>query len=232
MPFSSKSKALLGLVLLVGLALAARPALPHVHSALGWIAASGWTGRLAFVGLYIAACVLFLPGSILTLGAGAVFGLGPGFALVSVASTAGAVLSFLLGRTVARGFVQRKVAADPRFAAIDAAVARDGWKIVGLARLSPVFPFNLLNYGLGLTSVGLRDYALASWIGMMPGTLLYVYLGSLAGGLASAAARERGPLEWALYGAGLLATVLVSVLVTRIARRALAQTLPAEEPVS
>jgi uncharacterized membrane protein YdjX (TVP38/TMEM64 family) len=232
MPLSAKTKALLGAVLLVGLALGARPVLPSMQAAMDWIAASGWTGRLAFVGLYVLACVLFLPGSILTLGAGAAFGLGWGFGLVSLASTLGATASFLLGRTVARSFVQRKVAADPRFTAIDAAVAREGWKIVGLARLSPVFPFNLLNYGLGLTSVGLRDYVLASWIGMMPGTLLYVYLGSLAGGLASGAARQRGLLEWALYGAGLLATVLVSALVTRIAQRALKQSLPAKEQAS
>lgn len=97
----------------------------------------------------------------------------------------------------------------------------EGWKIVLLTRLSPVFPFTLLNYAFGLTRVSLRDYVLASWIGMMPGTVIYVYLGSLA--RAGVANHERTPTEWALYGVGLIATVAVTVVVTRIARRALAK---------
>ena len=101
-----------------------------------------------------------------------------------------------------------------------AAVAEEGWKIVGLTRLSPVFPFTLLNYAFGLTSVSLRHYVVASWIGMMPGTVMYVYLGSLA--RAAAGERTRTAGEWALYGVGLLATVAVTIFVTRLARRALA----------
>ncbi len=100
-------------------------------------------------------------------------------------------------------------------------MAAAGWKIVGLTRLSPVFPFTLLNYAFGLTRVSLRDYVLASWIGMMPGTVMYVYLGALA--RIGAAGEEKSPAEWALYAIGLLATLAVTVFITRIARRALVQ---------
>jgi len=191
--------------------------------ALGGVARLGPWGPVLFVLLYVAATVLFLPGSILTLGAGVVFGLVRGAIIVSLSATLGATAAFLVGRYLARGWVTRKIAGHARFTAIDEAVAREGWKIVGLTRLSPVFPFNLLNYAFGLTRVSLRDYVLASWIGMMPGTVMYVYLGSLAGDLAAAARGRatRTPAEWALYAVGLLATVGVTVYVTRVARRAL-----------
>ena len=101
----------------------------------------------------------------------------------------------------------------------------EGWKIVGLTRLSPVFPFNLLNYAFGITRVRLRDYVLASWIGMMPGTAMYAYLGSLVGDVATLGAGRgaRSPAEWSLCVIGLLATVAVTVYVTRLARAALAR---------
>jgi uncharacterized membrane protein YdjX (TVP38/TMEM64 family) len=166
-----------------------------------------------------------LPGSILTLGAGAVFGVVHGTLLVSLSSTAGATAAFLVGRYLAREMVARRVAGNHTFRSLDEAVASEGWKIVGLTRLSPVFPFNLLNYAFGLTRVSLRDYVLASWIGMIPGTVMYVYLGSLAGSLAELGAKEGGrartPAEWALYAVGLIATVAVTVVITRTARRAL-----------
>jgi uncharacterized membrane protein YdjX (TVP38/TMEM64 family) len=194
-----------------------------LRSALGWIRDLGPWGAAIFVGLYILATVFFLPGSILTLGAGAVFGVIQGSLLVSVASTLGATAAFLVGRHLARGWVSKQIAGNATFAAIDDAVAQEGWKIVGLTRLSPVFPFNLLNYAFGVTRVSARDYVLASWIGMMPGTLMYVYIGSLAGSLATLGAeqRVRTPAEWGLYIVGLLATVTVTLHVTRLARGAL-----------
>jgi uncharacterized membrane protein YdjX (TVP38/TMEM64 family) len=194
-----------------------------LRAALERVAGLGAAGVAAFVAIYVAACVLMIPGSLLTLGAGAVYGLVRGTAIVSLASTLGATTAFLAGRHLAREWVARRVAGNPRFAAIDAAVGREGWKIVGLTRLSPAFPFNLLNYAYGLTGVRLRDYVLASWIGMLPGTVMYVYLGSLAGSLATLGAHRDGrtPAQWALFGVGLAATVAVTVLVTRIARRAL-----------
>ena len=196
-----------------------------LRSALAWIDGLGAWGAALFVALYVVACVLLLPGSILTLGAGVVFGVVKGSALVSIAATLGATAAFLVGRYVARGWVTRKIAGNAKFKAIDDAVAREGWKIVGLTRLSPVFPFNLLNYAYGLTRVTLRDYFFASWIGMLPGTVMYVYLGSLAGSLATLGqpGGGRSPAQWALYGVGLAATLAVTVYVTRIARAALAK---------
>jgi uncharacterized membrane protein YdjX (TVP38/TMEM64 family) len=129
---------------------------------------------------------------------------------------------------VARGWVARKVAGDPRFAAIDEAVGDSGFKIVFLLRLSPLFPFNLLNFTLGLTRVRLRDYVAASFLGMLPGTLLYVYLGSLVTSASELAAGRHGDAgSWgrALYVLGFVATVAATILVTRVARRALARAL-------
>ncbi len=196
-----------------------------LRRALEWIGDLGPAGAAAFVGIYVVACVLFIPGSILTLGAGAVYGVVRGSLLVSVASTLGATAAFLAGRYLARDWVARRIEGNERFRAIDRAVGREGWKIVGLTRLSPVFPFNLLNYAYGLTRVSLRDYVLASWIGMIPGTVMYVYLGSLAGSLATldAGGGGRSRAQWVLYVVGLAATVAVTVYVTRIARAALAQ---------
>jgi len=193
--------------------------------AMNWVAAQGLVGIAVYILLYILACVFFVPGSILTLGAGAVWGVAGGVPVVSVASILGATAAFLVGRHLARDWVARKIEGNERFKAIDEAVAREGWRIVGLTRLSPVFPFTLLNYAFGLTRVSLRDYFFASWIGMLPGTVMYVYLGSLAGSLAALGAGEstRTPAQWALYGVGLAATVVVTVFVTRIARAALAK---------
>jgi len=193
-------------------------------NALNWVEQLGPTGPAIFILIYIAACVLFVPGSALTLGAGAIFGVVKGSIIVSVASTLGATAAFLVGRYVARDWVARKIAKNEKFAAIDRAVGEEGWKIVGLTRLSPVFPFSLLNYAYGLTKLSLRDYFFASWIGMMPGTIMYVYLGSLAR-LGVESERASGA-QIALKIVGLLATVAVTVYVTKIARRALAQRIP------
>ncbi|MDY7006254.1 MAG: TVP38/TMEM64 family protein [Cyanobacteriota bacterium] len=192
-------------------------------NALDWIETLGPWGPIAFIIIYILATVLFLPGSLLTLGAGLLFGPIFGSIYVSVASTIGATCAFLVGRYLARGWVSQQIEGNENFKAIDEAVADEGWKIVGLTRLSPIFPFNLLNYAFGLTQVSLRDYFFASWIGMMPGTVMYVYLGSLAGSLATLGTEggTRTTAEWILYGVGLIATVAVTLYVTKIARKAL-----------
>lgn len=193
----------------------------QLKQGLDWVARLGPWGAVIFIGLYIIATVLFIPGSALTLGAGAIFGVMSGSVYVSIGSTLGATAAFLVGRYLARDAIARKIEGNERFAAIDKAVANEGWKIVGLTRLSPVFPFTLLNYAFGLTRVKLGHYMLASWIGMMPGTVMYVYLGSLA--KAASGERTRTTGEWVLYGVGLLATLLVTIFVTRIARKALAK---------
>lgn len=178
----------------------------------------------AFVVGYALAVVAFVPASLLTLAAGAVFGVARGTLLVAAGATLGACASFLLARHAARDAVSRRLSRTPRFAALDRAVGEDGRRLVFLLRLSPVFPFGLLNYALGLTRVRFVDYLVAS-AGMLPGTLLYVYTGKVAGDvatLAAGAAPPRGGAYWAVLGLGLAATALVTVRVTRLARRALA----------
>ena len=194
----------------------------YLREILEWIRDRGAAGVAIFMGVYIVATVLFVPGSILTLGAGFVYGVLLGTVWVSIASTIGATAAFIVGRYFARDWVSGKISGNVRFATIDDAVGREGWKIVGLTRLSPIFPFNLLNYAYGLTKVSLRDYFLASWIGMLPGTVMYVYIGSLAGSLATVGGeRSRSTVDWIIYGVGLVATVAVTVVVTRVARKAL-----------
>ena len=194
-----------------------------LRAALAWIEGSGPLAPMLFVALYVAACVFLLPGAILTLGAGALFGVVKGALVAWTGATLGCAAAFLVGRYFARDWVARRIGGDKRFRAVDEAVGREGWKIVGLLRLSPVFPFSLLNYAFGLTRVSFRDYLLASAVGMIPGALMYVYLGSLAGDLATlgTGGRTRTTAEWVLYGVGLVATVAVTIAVTRIARRAL-----------
>ncbi|HAB18768.1 MAG TPA: TVP38/TMEM64 family protein [Verrucomicrobiota bacterium] len=199
-----------------------------LKSALDWIGQLGPWGPVLFVGLYVVATVLFVPGSVLTLGAGAVFGVALGSVVVSLGATLGATAAFLVGRYLTRDAVGRRIEKHEKFAAIDQAVANEGWKIVLLMRLSPVFPFTLLNYAFGLTRVKLSHYVLASWLGMIPGTVMYVYLGSLVN--VGAGQRQRTTGEWILYGVGLLATVIVTVFITRLASRALAKKVASKGP--
>ena len=195
-----------------------------LRAALDRIAGWGPAGAGVFILLYALAAVLLVPGSLLTLAGGAIYGLFWGSLIASAASTLGAGAAFLTGRYLARDWVARKLAGSPKFSAIDAAVAEGGWKIVGLTRLSPVFPYTLLNYAYGLTRVTFKEYLLASWLGMMPGTVLYVYLGALAGDLARVGGGSaRTPAEWALFAGGLAATIAVTVYVTRLSRAALAR---------
>jgi uncharacterized membrane protein YdjX (TVP38/TMEM64 family) len=202
-----------------------------MHRLLLWISSLGAVAPVVFIAAYVAACVLFIPGSIMTIGAGVLFGVVRGSIYVSIGATAGATAAFLIGRYFARDWVARKLAGNATFNAIDAAVGREGWKIVGLTRLSPVFPFNLLNYAYGLTSVSLRDYLLASWIGMLPGVVMYTYIGSLIGDLTriGAAQTTRPAGYWILNVVGLAATVGVALYAARIARRALAEKNLAQE---
>jgi uncharacterized membrane protein YdjX (TVP38/TMEM64 family) len=159
----------------------------------------------------------------MTLAAGAIFGLLKGSIYTFSGASLGAAGAFLIARYLARGAVEKKIEGRPRFEAIDRAVGMQGLKIVFLLRLSPVFPFNLLNYALGLTKVRFRDY-LAACFGMIPGTFLYVYYGKALGSLAAIASGtqvERDTGYWLVLGLGLLATVGVTTIVTRIARQAL-----------
>ncbi|MDF1861753.1 MAG: TVP38/TMEM64 family protein [Verrucomicrobiales bacterium] len=184
-----------------------------------WIQSLGVWGPIAFVFIYILATVFLLPGSAMTPLSGLLFGLGWGTLWVIIASNLGANLAFIIGRYFARDAVAKKIEGNEKFAAIDRAVGQDGWKIVGLTRLSPVFPFVLLNYAYGLTSVKWIHFAIASLIGMVPGTVMYVYFGSL--GKLAAESDQAGVGKIALTAVGLVATVLVTVLITRTAKKAL-----------
>jgi uncharacterized membrane protein YdjX (TVP38/TMEM64 family) len=211
---------LIALVIVVGAGRRLGAALPGF---VAWVEDLGPWGPAAFIAGYAIATVAFVPGSLLTLAGGAVFGLVRGTLYVFVAAVLGASAAFLVARYVARSAVERRLANAPRFAAIDRAIAAEGLRIVFLLRLSPVFPFNLLNYALGLTRVRVVDY-LIGMVGMLPATLLYVYYGKLAGDVASLAAGAALPRDAAYYAVlalGLVATLVVTTIVTRIAGRAL-----------
>ena len=184
-----------------------------------WISGLGPTGGVLYGVFYVIAALLFVPGLPLTLGAGYLFGFLWGTILVSAASTAAAGLAFLIARYLARPSIEKLARKNPKFDAIDRAIAKSGWKVVVLLRLSPLVPFSLSNYLYGLTAVRLGPYLLASWIAMLPATFLYVSLG--AAGHRLGQGRARSPWEWALLGLGLAATVAVTILLTRLARKEL-----------
>ena len=216
--------AVLGLAVLALLIFGGRSAAAYVPQFAAWVEGLGVLGPVVFILGYAVATVAFIPGSVLTLAAGAIFGVVKGTIFTLLGATLGASLAFLVARYLARGAIERRIAGNPRFAAIDRAVGREGFKIVALLRLSPIFPFNLLNYSLGLTKVRFLHYFAAS-IAMLPGTLLYVYYGAAAGSLASAVGgkTEKGTGDWVVLGLGLLATVVVTTYVTRLAGKALRQ---------
>lgn len=198
----------------------------------------GLWGPIVFGLAYVVAALLFVPGSALTLASGALFGPLWGTVTVSVSSTTAAALAFLVARYLARDKVATQAAKFPKFAAIDEAIGQGGPKIVAMLRLSPAVPFSLGNYLYGLTSIGFWPYVLASWIFMLPGTFMYVYLGHVGQvGLSAAAGAQtkKTPGEWALLAVGLLATVVVTVYVTRLARKAIQERTRIQEtnqPVS
>jgi uncharacterized membrane protein YdjX (TVP38/TMEM64 family) len=190
---------------------------------LEWVQRAGLWGALLFGLAYIPAAVLFVPASVLTLGAGFVFGVVKGTMIVSLGSTAGAASAFVVARTIGHDWVLGRMAAYPALNAIGRAVESEAFKVVLLTRLSPLFPYNLLNYAFGLSAVPFKTYVLASWIGMLPGTIMYVYLGSAAQSLAALLSGEVRQTvgQQAMFVAGLVATVAVTTIVTRAARRAL-----------
>ncbi len=197
---------------------------------LNWIDAHRGISWLVFIAAYIIATVLLAPGFILTVSAGALFGVIHGTMIVSVASTLGATAAFLIGRTIARDWIAQRIQGNRLFKALDRALAHKGFWVVLLTRLSPLFPYNLLNYAYGLTGVKVREYVLGSWIGMAAPTLLYVYIGSL---VRSFSAISRGDVSlgsgkiW-LVAVGLVATATVVILVTKLAQRALNEELAME----
>jgi uncharacterized membrane protein YdjX (TVP38/TMEM64 family) len=223
--------AVIGLGGLAAVIFGGRQLAGYIPAFAEWVDGLGIWGPVVFILGYIVATVAFVPGALLTLAAGVLFGLVKGTLFVVIGSSLGACAAFLVGRYGARRFVEKEVEGNQKFAAIDRAVGKNGLKIVLLLRLSPAFPFNMLNYALGLTKVRFLDYAIAC-IGMLPGTFLYVYYGYTAGSLAEAVSdsgAERGIEGWIFLGVGLLATVVVTVIVTRIAQRALKESTDVQE---
>ncbi len=212
-------------ILAVGVlaALVLLPLKQYVVAVLQWTQGLGAWGPVFLAGFYVVACVLLLPGSVLTLGSGFLFGLKTGFLAAWIGASIGACAAFLVGRTLAREWIARKMRGNAKFEAVDEAVGLEGFKIVFLLRLSPVFPFNLLNYALGLTKIPFPKYGLASALGMIPGGLMYVYLGSAAGSLVQLGqgGAEQTWAQRVLFWVGLAATVAVVAYVTRVARQSL-----------
>jgi uncharacterized membrane protein YdjX (TVP38/TMEM64 family) len=186
-----------------------------------WARHLGLTGAFIFIGVYALAAVLFLPGAIFTIAAGLVYGIVAGTAVALVGATLGASLAFLLGRYLLRRRIESYAGRNQKFAAIDDAIGEQGWKIVGLLRLSPLIPFNVSNYFYGVTSIAFWPYLLATFFGMLPGTLLYAYLGAIGRAGLNGGNKGRSTLEWIFLGLGLLATIGVTIFVSQIAKRAL-----------
>src|SRR6266516_6894540 len=189
-----------------------------------WVGQMGVAGIFIFIGVYVAATVLLTPGAILTIGAGFTFGLWIAFLAVSAGSTLGAALAFLIARFIARDKIEAIAQRNQKFRRIDSAIGREGAKLIFLLRLSPVIPFNLSNYFYGLTGVKFWPYVFASWSGMIPGTFLYVYIGTAGKGavmVARGEAIQYGWQYWILLSVGLAATIVVTIWITKIARDAL-----------
>ncbi len=186
-----------------------------------WIRDLGVTGAFIFIGVYALAALFFLPGAIFTIAAGLVYGIAGGTAVALAGATLGAGLAFLAGRYLFRERIKQLAEGKKKFGAIDEAIGKQGWKIIGLLRLSPLIPFNVSNYFYGVTAIGFWPYLLASFVGMFPGTLLYVYLGAIGQAGLSDGKKGHSPLEWIFLGLGLLATIAVTVYVSHVAKAAL-----------
>jgi uncharacterized membrane protein YdjX (TVP38/TMEM64 family) len=217
--------ALIAIVVALFLAMRFLPVREWLTNFNDWVSQMGVLGIFIFIGVYALATVLLAPGSILTIGAGFAFGLWKGFFAVSGGATLGAALAFLVARFIARAKIQAIAQRNEKFREIDSAIGKQGAKLIFLLRLSPVIPFNLSNYFYGLTAVKFWSYVLASWIGMMPGTFLYVYIGTASEAAVSAAAGGEAMKHswqyWVVLGIGLAATIIVTIWVTKIARDAL-----------
>ncbi len=214
----------LGVVLIaLSTATAFLPVKEWVKAFSDWVQTLGALGVLLFIGVYALATVLFLPGWIFTVAAGLIYGVIAGTAVALTGAIIGSTLAFLCGRYLVRKRVEAATKGNEKFAAIDKAIGDQGWKIVGLLRLSPLIPFNLSNYFYGVTSVGFVPYVVASAVGMIPGTLLYAYLGG-AGKAGLDGGGEQSSLKYVFLGVGLVATIIVTIIVSRTAKKALAKT--------
>jgi uncharacterized membrane protein YdjX (TVP38/TMEM64 family) len=185
-----------------------------------YVRSAGAIGYVIYVLVYAACCILFVPASILTLGAGAIFGLAGGTVVVVIGATLGATLSFALARGLMRKRVEAMIGSNARFQALDRAIAREGAKIVLLVRLAPIFPFTYVNYAFGLTGLRIIPYAAATLIGIIPGTLAYTYLGYAAVRATTGGSSTKTIIQIGGAAAAIVVTLFVARLATRAIRRA------------
>lgn len=205
-----------------------------LHHVLDWMRAiqgAGSLGWFLFIGLYALCCLFFIPGSVLTVAAGAVYGFWAGSALVLAGNGLGAALSLLVTRFLLRDWASRRIAKHPGLKAVKKLVAHDDFKLVFLTHLSPIMPFSLINYTLGLTEISLWRFLLATELGAIPATFVYVYIGMLMGNLARIAPElnRHRPIEWTIQGIGLVLAIAITIYFTQLARRALKHRLDAGE---
>jgi uncharacterized membrane protein YdjX (TVP38/TMEM64 family) len=223
MNFANKNgKLVIAAALLCGITVAAvfLPLRQWVVAFAEWIRTLGAVGVVIFIVAFAAAALVSLPASAFAAAAGLVYGFAGGSVVAMSGALCASLGGFLLARYVFRDRVEAYARTHQKFAAIDRALGRQGWKIVGLLRLSPVMPLGISTYLFGITSVPFVPYAFASSIGLIPGTMMYVYLGAI-GRIATGGAHQRTPLEWALMLAGLVATIAVTVIIGRTAKFAL-----------
>jgi uncharacterized membrane protein YdjX (TVP38/TMEM64 family) len=212
-------KTVAAVALLVGLVIAVRllPVGAWIESFQAWVKGLGPVGYIVYVLAYVLACVTFVPASPLTLGAGAIFGFVEGTIVVIIGATLGATASFLLGRTILRRRIEAMAANNPKFRALDRAIAREGGKIVFLVRLAPVFPFAYINFVFGLTGVRTLAYIVATFFGIMPATIAFVYIADAA---TRTATSDMDSTRLAINIAGVVVAIAVTAFVTRVALRA------------
>lgn len=197
---------------------------------LQWLDSRGWQASLLFILIIAVAIVVLAPGVIFTMGAGFVFGVIKGTLLVVAGTVLGATLAFLIARYVLGERPSRWLMSHVRPPHLGEVIRDEGWRLVMLTRLVPLFPFKLSNYFFGLTPVRLWDFVLGNLIGVIPITLHNVYIGSIAADLTTLGQlEERTPIQWAFYGVGFVLAVIGVVGLTRIARRALARKIDRED---
>jgi uncharacterized membrane protein YdjX (TVP38/TMEM64 family) len=196
-----------------------------MEQAVAWIEHTGPIGWVWFVILYTISCVLFLPGSILSFGAGAVYGFAGGTLLVSIASVGGALTNFLTTRYLLRGWMELRLARSRKFQALNHVATRDAWRLIILTRISPILPHSLVSCALGLSHVPFWRYIVASWIGFLPISAAYAFAGAVFGSAAKGGIHQ-GPTAWMIYATEILITILVTIWITRAAHKALKSVAP------
>ncbi len=228
---SNRNRTVIAVLLLALIVLAAvmLPLREWLDQSSIWIDANPVAGRALFVCAFIVLTVLMVPGSILMLSGGYLFGLGIGLPLVSAGIAFGACAASFVSRTLARDWLTQRFADDARFKAIDRAVAKKGFLIVALSRLSLLIPFNLLNLIYGLSGISLARMTLATWLGMVPAVVLYTYLGSIASNLDELMSGQSQD-DWVgrvILVSGLVMVALVTFIIHRTATRELKRELAA-----